>query len=148
MTADIAFAYANYVALAGWIALLAGVALKNRWLVGFVAGRLIPLGLAVAYAAIAPSFFTATEGGFDTLANLQIMFADPWLVLGGWLHWLAADLFIASWVTMQITEHGWSRWWLAGLLPLCFLVGPVGFLAYHALAFARGGGTISNGRGA
>ena len=146
MTANEAFAYANYVALAGWIALLAGVALKNDRLAGFVAGRIFPLGLAVAYAVIAPSFFTATEGGFDSLENLQIMFADPWLVLGGWLHWLAADLFIASWVATQIMDKGWSRWWLAGLFPLCFAVGPVGFLAYHVLALARGGKAFSIGR--
>lgn len=148
MTAGDAFNYANYAALAGWIALLAGVALKKHWLTGFVAGRVFPIGLAVAYAAIAPSFFTTTQGGFDTLANLQIMFGDPWLVLGGWLHWLAADLFIASWVAMQVLEKGWSRWWLAGLFPLCFAVGPVGFLAYQALAFARGGNPILNGRSA
>lgn len=148
MTADDAFNYVNYVALAGWIALVTGVVLKNRWLAGILAGRIFPLGLAVAYAGIAPSFFTATEGGFDTLANLQIMFADPWLVLGGWLHWLAADLFIASWVAKQVIEKGWSRWWLSGLLPLCFAVGPVGFLAYHALAFARGGNPIYKGNAA
>lgn len=146
MSADDAFNYANYVALTGWIALVAGLALKKYWLVEVLAGRIVPLGLAVAYAAIAPAFFTTTQGGFDTLANLQIMFADPWLVLGGWLHWLAADLFIASWVSMQVVTKGWSRWWLAGLLPLCFAVGPVGFLAYHALAFARGGSPLSHGR--
>jgi hypothetical protein len=146
MTADDAFMYVNYAALAGWILLVAGVVLKNLRLAAFVAGRLVPVGLAVAYAAIAPSFFTTTQGGFDSLANLQIMFGDPWLVLGGWLHWLAADLFIGSWVAMQVMQKGWSRWWLAGLLPFCFAVGPVGFLAYHALAFARGGSPIFNGR--
>ena len=148
MTADDAFTYANTTALAGWIVLLAGVALKNHRLAGLVAGRIIPVSLAVAYATIAPSFFTTTQGGFDTLANLQIMFGDPWLVLGGWLHWLAADLFIASWVAMQIMKKGWSRWWLAGLLPLCFAVGPVGLLAYHALALARSGQPNSTNAGA
>ena len=60
MTADDAFTYANSAALAGWIVLLAGVALKNHRLAGLVAGRIIPVSLAVAYATIAPSFFTTT----------------------------------------------------------------------------------------
>ncbi|MDP4822809.1 MAG: ABA4-like family protein [Aestuariivirgaceae bacterium] len=145
MTAESTFTLVNYAALAGWIALIAGVVLKNERLADMIGGRLVPLGLAIFYTAIAPSFFTAPEGGFDSLANVQILFGDPWLVLGGWLHWMAADLFIGSWVARQVLDQGWSRWWLAGLLPLCFVVGPVGFLAYHALAIAQGGMRISNG---
>lgn len=146
MDAGQAFTLVNYAALAGWIALAAGVVLKRDWLANSFAGRIVPLGLALFYAAIAPSFFTAPQGGFDTLANVQILFGDPWLVLGGWVHWLAADLFIAAWIADQVMTRDWSRWWLAGLLPICLVVGPVGFLAYHALSLALGGRLISSRR--
>lgn len=102
------------------------------------AGRAVPFALAVIYAAIAPGFFTAAQGGFDSLSNVQLLFSDPWLVLGGWLHWLAADLFIGSWIAGRVMERGWSRGWLIGLLPLAAIVGPIGFLAYQLLVLAFG----------
>lgn len=141
MNPELAFITVTIIALVGWITLVAGVLTGRRFLIDKVAGRGFPVALACAYALIAPGFFTTSEGGFDCLANLQIMFGAPWLVLGGWIHWLVTDLFIASWISIKVMDKGWGRKWLAGLLPLAFFVGPVGFLAYHLIAIMKSGKT-------
>jgi hypothetical protein len=137
MTAAFAFTLVSLAAMVGWLVLIVGIVARNRYLVEWVAGRFWPLALSVAYAAIAPGFYISDQGGFDSLANLQLMTSAPWLLLGGWIHWLAADLFIASWISLQVSDKGMGRGWLGLLLPLCFFAGPAGFLAYHLLLAAK-----------
>ena len=104
---------------------------RPQWVI--LTGRIVPLSLAGIYAFIAPLYFTTTTGNFESLAGLAAMFADPWLTLGGWLHWMAADLFIGSYIVGRVLEKGWYRAWLFLLMPLCAMVAPLGFLAYHAV---------------
>jgi hypothetical protein len=47
--------------------------------------------------AIAVSLFWRSPGGFSTLAGVAVLFSNPWLLLAGWVHYLAFDLLIGSW---------------------------------------------------
>ena len=129
MTAEQVFAIANPVALAGWLVLAFAVIRKNAYLRDAVAGRWWPLGIAALYSLLILLFFGRSPGGFDTLANVQLLFTSPWAALAGWIHYLAFDLFMGALVARRVMEAGASRWWLAGLLPATFLFGPMGFLA-------------------
>ena len=40
-------------------------------------------------------------GGYDSLAAVQRLFAVPELLLAGWLHYLAFDLFVGVWIAKR-----------------------------------------------
>lgn len=138
VTADHVFTFANTIALAGWLVLALAVIRNNTYLRDQVAGRWWPLGFAALYTLLILLFFGGTPGGFDTLANVQLLFTAPWAALAGWIHYLAFDLFMGATVARRVMESGTSRLWLAGLLPATFLFGPLGYLASEmVLLFTR-----------
>ncbi|MGB8313520.1 MAG: abscisic acid-deficient protein Aba4 family protein [Aestuariivirga sp.] len=136
MTAPALFSVFNMLALAGWIILAAGVVLKRPWLRDTVCGVYIPVALSAAYAILMVLFFAGAPGGFDTLENVQLLFTSPWVALGGWVHYLAFDLFMGSRIARGMAELDLPRWPLVILLPATFLFGPIGFLAFEILKAA------------
>ena len=137
MNPDTIFQFANPLALAGWVALLASPwlpALADR-----IAGTVVPALLSVAYAGLVLAFWNRAEGGFDTLDNVALLFETRELLLAGWLHYLAFDLFVGAWIVR--TARAEAIPFLAALpcLPLTFLFGPAGFLAFAALRAALPG---------
>jgi hypothetical protein len=67
------------------------------------------------------------------------LFADPWLLLAGWLHYLAFDLLVGTWEARDSIERGVPRWILVPCLFLTFMFGPAGWLAYVAATRASSG---------
>lgn len=136
MQPETVFSLASMMAMAGWLVLIVGIALKRPLLRDTVAGLAIPLLLAAAYAILIALFFWRAEGGFGTLANVQKLFTAPWAALAGWVHYLAFDLAIGAWLSRQIMERGLNRLLLIPILPLTFLFGPIGFLLGQAILIA------------
>lgn len=137
MTASSLFSAFNMLAMTGWIILALGVALKRDWLRDVVAGIYIPVMISVAYAILIVFFFAAAEGGFDTLANVQKLFTSPWAALAGWIHYLAFDLIMGARIARGLAEQGLPRWPLILLLPITFLFGPIGYLAFEIIKAAN-----------
>ena len=133
MTASSLFSAFNMLAMAGWIILALGVALKRGWLRDAVAGTYIPVLISAAYAILIVFFFAGADGGFDTLDNVQKLFTSPWVALAGWVHYLAFDLFMGARIARGMAEQGLPRWPLVILLPLTFLFGPIGYLAFEII---------------
>lgn len=136
MTASTLFSLANPFALAGWIVLVLGIIRNRPFWRDTVAGIWWPLVLSALYTLLAIFFFSKAQGGFDTLANVQLLFTSQWAALAGWVHYLAFDLFIGATIARRVMTEGMSRWWLVFLLPLTFLFGPIGLLAFHLLRLA------------
>jgi Domain of unknown function (DUF4281) len=132
MSADQVFQAANAVALPGWLVLIAGIIFKRPFLRDQIAGRAFPVGLALVYTTLIVFFFGQAEGGFGSLADVQKLFAAPWVVVAGWVHYLAFDLFVAAFISKRVMEDGMPRLLLIALLPLTFMFGPIGYLAYEA----------------
>jgi hypothetical protein len=125
------FAAANTLALAGWI--LLAVFPRRRWAHWHVAGVAIPAALALAYVALLAWHAPGAEGGFSTLAGVRALFARDGVLLAGWLHYLAFDLFLGAWMCRRATAEALPLWRLYPALPLTFLAGPAGLLAFLAL---------------
>ncbi len=134
MDMETVFTFANAFVLAGWLALL--LAPRAPKLADRIASVIIPLLLAIAYLMLAPVFFTFTEGGFDSLANVMILFDNPRAVMAGWLHYLAFDLFIGSWQVRQAREHNIRHLVIIPSLVLTLLLGPVGLLVFFLTRLA------------
>jgi hypothetical protein len=135
MTADQLFQLANPVVLPGWLLLI--FAPRWRGSIPTVRILIVPL-LAVAYAALILARFGATEGGFGSLAEVQLLFADPYTLVAGWIHYLAFDLFIGAWIVEDALSRGVPAWLRIGVLPFTFMFGPMGLLLYLAGRMAFG----------
>jgi hypothetical protein len=131
MTAETVFSIANTTALLSWVALLFAVWRKSAVLYDTVLGRAVPLGFSALYAVLIVFFFAKAPGGFDTLANVQLLFTSPWVALAGWVHYLAFDLFVGAWIARQTMAQSLPRWPLVIILPLTFLFGPLGLVVFE-----------------
>jgi hypothetical protein len=130
MTPERAFSLLNLFALAGWVVLAAGVVARRPLLYDRVAGRGFPFVLGLAYAGLIAFAWGSSEGGFSTLGGVRSLFQSDWLLLAGWVHYLAFDLFVGAWIARRTIETGLNRAALIPVLPLTFLFGPVGFVAF------------------
>lgn len=130
------FMVVNSLALIGWVLLV--FAPRWRWTSRLVLSGTIPLLLAGSYVVLLVSTFGQAEGGFGSLAELQLLFRSEWSVLTGWIHYLAFDLFIGTWELRDAQARGIAHAWLIPCLLLTFLLGPVGLLAYFAMRWWRG----------
>lgn len=135
MSPEPVFSGANLLAMTGWLALLAAPRwrLVNWWLCGIT----LPGLLAAAYLGLVVTAMPGAAGGFSSLAGVAALFASPWVLLAGWLHYLAFDLFIGAWMCRRMAAEGLPRWHLVVALPLTFLLGPIGLLAFLLLRATR-----------
>ena len=143
MTAAEVFSIANAFALAGWAILIAAVIAKRPWLRDAVAGTIWPLLLSVLYVAALGLGWGSTGGGFSSLAGVRQLFSGDWTLLAGWVHYLAFDLFVGSWIAAETERAGLPRLVLIPLLPLTFLFGPVGFLLFLILRWTLTAGAAA-----
>jgi hypothetical protein len=135
MTPEQVFSAASSVALAGWILLIFGA--RTRWAATLVTGVVIPLSLAALYSYLVAAHWGETKGGFGSLAEVAALFSNPWLLLAGWIHYLAFDLFIGSWEVRDARSHHVPLLAVVPCLVLTFLFGPAGLLVYFAVRFGR-----------
>ncbi|MGZ8458210.1 MAG: abscisic acid-deficient protein Aba4 family protein [Gemmatirosa sp.] len=135
------FAAANAAALAAWL-LLAGTLFVPRtrsW--GWRAtGLVLPALFAVVYVvALVAALRGGATGGFGSIGEVRALFADDRALTAGWVHYLAFDLFVGTWIAREGVRSGVPRLLLLPCLALTFLVGPVGLLAFLALRALRAG---------
>jgi hypothetical protein len=128
MSANQIFSIANVVAMCGWLLLV--VLPGRRWVTHVVAGVAIPAAFAVLYSVLIAIHFAGAEGGFSTLPDVALLFSNPWLLLAGWIHYLAFDLLVGSWEVRDSRERGIRHIFVVPCLILTFLFGPAGWLLY------------------
>lgn len=137
MAPEVLFQFANLFAVAGWICLIAGIVTSRPWLRDRLAGLYWPLMIAVGYALAIAAGWSEAEGGFASLSDVRQLFAGDWVLLAGWMHYLAFDLFVGAWIAAETERANLSRLVLIPVLPLAFLFGPLGFLLFHIVRSIR-----------
>jgi hypothetical protein len=130
MTQEGVFSACNMLALAGWLLLLA---VPRHRLATAIAGTVIPLTLASIYLTLFVLHARGSSGGFSSLAAVAQLFENRWLLLAGWVHYLAFDLFIGAWETRDAMARRIPRLLLAPCLLTTFMLGPIGLLCYHVV---------------
>ena len=138
MTTSIIFSICNSLVLPQW--LLMTVAPKWKWTHKLVDSKIIPLLLSLVYIIYFLQGMGA-EGNFGSLEGVMKLFTVDVLALAGWIHYLAFDLLIGSWVLKRSQKLGIAHWWIIPCLLLCFMAGPAGFLLFWVISrFYKGGG--------
>ena len=132
MTPNQLFALVNLIALGAWV--LLAVAPRQRWVIDIIAGLVVPALLAAVYSVLIATNWSNSAGGFSTLANVGELFADPWLLLAGWVHYLCFDLLVGGWEVDDAQARGVPHLLVLPCLLLTFLFGPAGWLLYQAVA--------------
>ncbi|MEQ1954224.1 ABA4-like family protein [Mesorhizobium sp. CN2-181] len=140
MTPDTLFQIANTTALAGWAVLLGSPLFPI--IADRIAAYAIPLLLSVAYAGLILAFWARGEGGFDSLDNVARLFQTRELLLAGWIHYLAFDLFVGAWIVRKGRGEAVPFLLVVPCLALTFLFGPAGFLTFAAIRAARAGRAV------
>ncbi|HET9268227.1 MAG TPA: ABA4-like family protein, partial [Vicinamibacterales bacterium] len=127
MTPEQIFSIVNLLALVAWV--LLAVLPGRAWVSQAIAAGAIPV-LAAVYVGLIGLNWRGSEGGFGSLAEVAQLFANPWLLLAGWTHYLAFDLFVGSWEVRDARVHGVPHWLVLPCLFLTFMFGPAGLLLY------------------
>ncbi|MBZ5605081.1 MAG: DUF4281 domain-containing protein [Acidobacteriia bacterium] len=135
MSPERLFSLCNSLALIGWLILI--FAGRMRWAARLVTGAIIPLLIAILYAYLIAAHWGETRGGFGSLDAVATLFSNRWLLLAGWIHYLAFDLFIGSWETRDAEALGISHFIVIPCLALTFMFGPAGLLLYFLIRAAR-----------
>jgi hypothetical protein len=135
MDAAALFQIANPIALIGWVVLLASPFMPR--VADRISGLAIPLLFAVAYTGLIMAFWSSGQGGFDSLDNVALLFESRELLLAGWIHYLAFDLFVGAWIARTARDEGIRFWFVVPCLALTFLFGPAGYLLFNAIRAAR-----------
>jgi Domain of unknown function (DUF4281) len=128
------FSAAGAVAAVGWLLL---VFVPRHPVARLIAGVAIPLVLSVGYLLLIVTSMPGAEGGFGSLADVARLFSSPALLLAGWVHYLAFDLFIGAWETRDAAARGIPHAWVVPCLLATFLLGPIGLLGYLTIRSAR-----------
>lgn len=133
---DLIFRLSNGLALLCWLALVVSppsAAWTRR--VWWVCGRMVPLVLSAGYLLMFALHWRG-EGGFGSPAEVRALFDVPGVLVAGWMHYLAFDLFVGVWIASRSAQTGLPHLAVVPLL-LTFVLGPVGLLAFLAIRLLR-----------
>jgi len=129
MTPSVAFQVYSALVLPQWILMI--VAPKwhvTRWL---VKSKMLIVILACLYIIYIVGVFKAGNlSSFSSLEGIKALNVKDELVLAGWIHYLAFDLFVGSWIWQNAKTRHVSHAWVVPSLLLTFMFGPVGLLFY------------------
>jgi hypothetical protein len=125
------FSIASGLALPGWLLLM--VVPSRRWTTELIVPFVIPLVLALMYLYLMATGLGQVQGDFQSLAGVRGLFTSDRLLLAGWIHYLAFDLFIGAWEVRDARRIGVPHLVVVPCLFFTFLAGPVGLALYFAM---------------
>ncbi|MDY0871697.1 ABA4-like family protein [Dongia rigui] len=131
---NIVFKGASSLALVAWGALV----LLPRWrrLVDILRFG-VPGVLALLYVTLIFGFFFGVDGGgFQSIAQVRALFASDPVLVAGWVHYLAFDLFVGIWIARRADAMGLNRFLQAPILIATFMFGPLGLALFYAVLAA------------
>ena len=135
MKAETIFQICNSAAPVGWLLMI----VTPRWNVTrrLVLSGLFPLILGLVYLTLIALYFGDSEGGFGSLQEVSKLFANPFALTAGWVHYLAFDMFIGAWEVKDSQRHGISHFAVIPCLVLTFMLGPIGLLLYFIVRLIK-----------
>lgn len=128
-TPDVLFQFANTFVLIGWIFLL----FLPNWKFSVSIARffvIVPLSMLYAFLVV-KSFGNFDPNMFSTLAGVKSLFGQDLGVLVGWIHYLAFDLFVGTYIVKKAQSLQMPRFLYTICLPFTFMFGPLGLLLFY-----------------
>ena len=128
------FSICNNLAMLGWIMLI----VLPRWelTTKLITSCILPVLFGVIYLYLVAAYFGKAAGGFGSLQQVSQIFQNPHIMLAGWLHYLAFDLFVGSWEVRDARRLGIHHLLVIPCLLLTFMFGPIGLILYFILRWS------------
>ena len=134
LTFENIYLWANFGILPFWLLLIIIPNSKITQL--FVNSIVLPLILATFYVYLVYQAILLDESMFDifklylSLDNLYTVFATENFLLIFWIHFLALNLFLGSWVSRDGAKYNMSRSLVSVPLIIIYFTGPLGLVVY------------------
>ena len=134
LTFENIYLWVNFCILPFWIMLI--IIPNSRLTQIFVNSIVLPLVLATTYIYVIYQAIILDESIIDIfklflgLENLYIVFASESFLLVFWIHFLALNLFLGSWVSRDGVKYNISRNLIFLPLILIYFTGPLGLVLY------------------
>ena len=120
--------------MSGWLLL---IFFPRQKLARLLSGIALPLVLAILYLYLIATNLSGAEGGFGSLGDVATLFQKRELLLAGWIHYLAFDLFIGAWEVGDAQRNQIPHLVVIPCLLMTFMLGPIGLLFYFAIRTAK-----------
>ena len=135
MDIQLLFKFFNYGILIPWALMILLPEWKGtRWMVRTRLPVLI-IGLSYLFLTLWDAFFI--QGGtidFLSLESIKTAFSRDLVMLIGWLHYLAFDLFVGMWEMNDAQKIKLPHLLLIPCLLMTLLLGPIGFILYWVVS--------------
>ena len=134
LTFENIYLWANFGVLPFWLMLI--IIPNSKFTQIFVNSIIIPLVLTIAYVYVIYQSILLDEPIFDvfklylSLDDLYAVFSTESFLLVFWLHFLALNLFLGSWVSRDGVKYNISRSLVFVPLILIYFIGPLGLILY------------------
>ena len=134
LTFENIYLWTNFGILPFWLMLI--IFPNSKFTQFFVNSIILPLILSTVYIYIIYQIILLDEPIFDvfklylSLDNLYTAFATESFLLVFWLHFLALNLFLGSWISRDGVKYNMSRGLVSVPLILVYFTGPLGLVLY------------------
>jgi len=134
LTLENIYFWSNFLVLPFWFLLI--IVPNSRVNKIFVNSIIIPLALASAYAYSIYQAFLSSDSFVDvfnlylSLESLYTLFATESFLVIFWLHFIAINLFLGSWVSSEGIKYDIPRSIIFVPLLLVYFSGPVGLVLF------------------
>ena len=134
LTFENIYLWINFGIFPFWLMLI--IIPDSKFTTFFVNSVILPLILSTAYIYVIYQAILLEEPIFDTfkiylsLENLYTIFATESFLLVFWLHFLALNLFLGSWISRDGVKYNMPRGLVFVPLILVYFTGPLGLVLY------------------
>ena len=134
LTFENIYLWTNFGILPLWLMLI--MIPNSKFTQFFVNSIIVPLILSATYTYIIYQAILMDEPIFDffklylSLDNLYTLFATESFLLVFWLHFLALNLFLGSWISRDGIKYNMPRSLVSLPLILVYFAGPLGLVLY------------------
>ena len=141
LTFENIYIWTNFGILPFWLMLI--IMPNSKVTQFFINSIILPLILSATYVYIIYQTILLDEPIFDifmlylSLDNLYTVFATESFLLIFWLHFVALNLFLGSWMSRDGVKYNMSRSLLCVPLILVYFTGPLGLVLYWLIRVFR-----------
>ena len=134
LTFENIYLWTNFGILPLWLMLI--MIPNSKFTQFFVNSIIVPLILSATYTYIIYQAILMDEPIFDffklylSLDNLYTLFATENFLLVFWVHFLALNLFLGSWISRDGVKYNMNRSLVLVPLILVYFTGPLGLVLY------------------
>lgn len=139
MNWDFLFGFTNTIAFAGWLALaLLPRGPKVMAAVLYAGVAILCLAYAVMFVALFGNFADSARVAGAAVPDLtdysvdglRLLFMSDGVIVLGWTHYLAFDLFVGLWIAKDADHKGFSRLFQIPFLFATLMAGPIGLFLW------------------